>query len=140
MTVLPAGEFGQRAAARLRDERVIWFTTVGADGTPQPNPVWFVWDGAASLLIYNRPDANRLRHIEHRPNVSLNFNHNDRGDDIVVITATAQRDDAVPPPHRKNEYMAKYASAMERVSGSVDAFAAEYPVPVRIDIRRIRGY
>ena len=45
MTVLPdAGTpFGDRVRERLVDEQVIWLTTVGADGTPQPNPVWFLW-------------------------------------------------------------------------------------------------
>ena len=36
------GEFGQRAAERLRTEEVIWLTTVGNDGMPQPSPVWFL--------------------------------------------------------------------------------------------------
>ena len=24
---------------------MIWLTTMGSDGTPQPTPVWFLWDG-----------------------------------------------------------------------------------------------
>ncbi|WAX58089.1 hypothetical protein M6B22_04785 [Jatrophihabitans cynanchi] len=38
MTVLPAAgtPFGDRVRERLADEQVIWLTTVGADGTPQP--------------------------------------------------------------------------------------------------------
>lgn len=44
-------EFGQRVRARLRDEQVIWFTTVGADGTPQPNPVWFIWQGPGGAEV-----------------------------------------------------------------------------------------
>lgn len=35
-------EYGARVARRLQDEQVIWLTTVGRDGTPQPNPVWFI--------------------------------------------------------------------------------------------------
>jgi hypothetical protein len=35
----PATPFGERVARRLREEAVIWLTTMGADGTPQPNPV-----------------------------------------------------------------------------------------------------
>jgi hypothetical protein len=37
-------DFGKRAAERLAKEKVIWLTTVGVDGAPQPNPVWFVWE------------------------------------------------------------------------------------------------
>jgi len=55
--------FGERVARRLRDERLIWFTTVDAKGTPQPTPVWFLWDDATStILIYTgqMPDAWRM--------------------------------------------------------------------------------
>jgi predicted pyridoxine 5'-phosphate oxidase superfamily flavin-nucleotide-binding protein len=34
--------FGERVRRRLREEQVIWITTVGKDGTPQPNPVGFL--------------------------------------------------------------------------------------------------
>jgi PPOX class probable F420-dependent enzyme len=140
MSALPSGAFGDRVRSRLRDEMVIWFTTVGADGTPQPNPVWFVWDGADSLLIYNRADANRVAHVAARPEVSLHFDGNGRGGDIVVLAGTARRDTNQPPPHENNDYLAKYRDAMIRVSGSSEQFADDYPVPIVIDIRRVRGH
>lgn len=140
MSVIPQGAFGERVAARLREERVVWFTTVGADGTPQPNPVWFLWDGEASVLIYNHHAAHRLRHVEQRPNVSLHFGSDSGGNDVVVLVGTARRDDRVPPPHEHPDYVAKYGAAMARVSGTPEQFAADYSVPLRIDIRRVRGF
>ncbi|HEV7203655.1 MAG TPA: TIGR03667 family PPOX class F420-dependent oxidoreductase [Jatrophihabitans sp.] len=138
--MIPDGEFGERVAARLRDEMVVWLTTVGADGTPQPNPVWFLWDGDATLLIYNRPDALRLGHIDARPTVALNFDGNGRGGDIVVLSGTARRVPATAPAHENAAYVAKYAEAMTRVSGSPAEFAVAYPVAVAIDVRRVRGH
>jgi PPOX class probable F420-dependent enzyme len=140
MSLLPEGAFGERVARRLREERVIWLITVGADGTPQPNPVWFLWDGADSVLVYNRPNAQRLAHVAARPNVALNLDGNGQGGDIVVLAGTARRDDSLPGPDANAEYLAKYRAAMERVSGTVEQFAAEYAVPLRIAIRRIRGH
>jgi PPOX class probable F420-dependent enzyme len=140
MSVIPAGPFGERVAIRLRAEPVIWLTTVGADGTPQPNPVWFLWDGASSLLVYNRSDAARLRHVGERAKVALNLDGNGQGGDIVVLAGTARRDESAPPPDRNDGYLAKYADAMARVSGSVEQFAAQYPVPLRIEVRRVRGH
>lgn len=140
MNVLPGGAFGDRVRNRLRDERVIWFTTVGADGTPQPNPVWFLWDGAGSVLIYNRADANRVAHVAARPNVSLHFDGNGRGGDIVVLAGVARRDGNQLPSHENDGYLAKYRESMVRVSGSTEQFAADYPVPIVIDIRRVRGH
>ncbi len=31
--------------ARLREEVIVWLTTVRSDGQPQSVPVWFLWDG-----------------------------------------------------------------------------------------------
>ncbi len=41
--------YGERVRRRLTGEMTIWLTTVGRDGTPQPNPVGFLWDGGDSL-------------------------------------------------------------------------------------------
>jgi PPOX class probable F420-dependent enzyme len=140
MTDWPAGEFGERVRRRLRDDRVVWLTTVGRDGTPQPNPVWFLWDAATSVLVYNRPDAQRLRHVADRPQLALNLDGNGRGGDIVVVTGVAAVDRSVPPADANDAYLAKYRDDMVRVSGSVEAFAAQYSVPLRIDVRRVRGH
>jgi PPOX class probable F420-dependent enzyme len=140
MSVVPSGEFGARVVQRLRDAYVIWLTTVGDDGTPQPNPVWFVWDGDDTLTVYNRTDAHRLAHIDDRPNIAVHLDGNGRGGDIVVLAATAEQAPGVPPPHENADYVAKYADGMNRVSGSAEQFAADYPVPLRIRIRRIRGF
>ena len=58
--------FGQQVARRLREDLIGWLTTVGIDGTPQPNPVWFLWDNE-KLLVYNRTDARRLVNIRRNP-------------------------------------------------------------------------
>jgi PPOX class probable F420-dependent enzyme len=140
MSILPSGTFGSRAAQRLREAYVIWLTTVGGDGTPQPNPVWFLWDGDASLLVYNRPNAHRLTHLDARPNLALHVDGDGRGGDIVVLAGTARRAPEVPPADQHADYVAKYGDGMRRVSGSLEQFARDYAVPVRIDIRRIRGH
>ena len=57
-------EFGQRVQRRLTEERIIWLTTVSEGSTPQPRPVWFLWDGE-TFLIYSRPNTYKLRHIKH---------------------------------------------------------------------------
>lgn len=136
----PASPFGRRVRDRFRDEEVIWLTTVGRDGTPQPNPVWFIWQGDEQILTYNTPTAHRLAHIAARPAVSLHFNSAADGNDVVVARGIAERADSEPPPHESTGYLAKYRAAMLEISGSLEAFAAEYPVPVRIRMTRIRGY
>jgi PPOX class probable F420-dependent enzyme len=140
VSVLPGGSFGERARTRLHDDYVIWLTTVAADGTPQPNPVWFLWDGADSIVVYNRADAHRLAHVDARPQLALHLDGDGRGGNIVVLSATAQRNAELPAAHENADYVAKYGAGMTRVSGSAENFAAEYPVPLQITIRRIRGH
>ena len=42
----PSTEFGARVARRLDEEVVAWLTVVDGAGTPQPAPIWFLWDGS----------------------------------------------------------------------------------------------
>lgn len=135
----PATAFGKRVRDRLQTEYVIWLTTVGPDGTPQPNPVWFWWSDG-EVLVYNLPAARRLTNIRDRPRVALHFNGTDRGGDIVVLTGTTRRDEQAPPAHEAPGYADKYRTGMGRVSGSSAAFGAAYSVALRIRVTRVRGF
>jgi PPOX class probable F420-dependent enzyme len=135
----PSSSFGRRVGRRLHEERVIWLTTVAADGTPQPNPVWFLWrdDG---FLIYNRPDARRLQHVSSRPQVSLHFDGNGQGGDIVVFGGRAEVLGDEPLPSQSKGYLEKYRDAMLRVSGDLEAFAHHYPVALLVRPLKVRGF
>ena len=135
----PSTPFGERVVRRLRDEHLIWLTTVGADGTPHPNPVWFLWDGE-SFLIYSLPDAARLPHIERNPRVSLNLDGNGRGGDIIVIAGDARisRDD--PPGDEVPEYTEKYKEFIARSFGTAAEFARRYSVAIRVTPTKVRGH
>jgi PPOX class probable F420-dependent enzyme len=139
MTVFPDNEFGARAHRRLTASQVGWLTTVGADGTPQPNLVWFALDGD-TLLVYNQPVARRLGHVRRNPRVSLHLDSDGRGGDSVVVTGTAEIVDGHPPATEVPVYIDKYRVAAERVSGDVTAFAASYSVALRIRVDRVRGF
>jgi len=135
----PSTPFGERVAQRLREDPVIWLTTVGADGTPQPNPVWFLWDGQ-SFLTYNRADAKRLVHIKRNPRVALNFDGNGRGGDIVVMTGEARINDDDPPVDQVPAYVDKYKDFISRMNYDPEAFAKGYPITVRITPTKVRGF
>ena len=83
--------FGARAARRLENEEIIWLTTVKNGQTPQPSPVWFLWDGE-TMLIYSRPATQKLRNIAANETVSLNFHSDSEGGDVVIFTGTARVD------------------------------------------------
>jgi PPOX class probable F420-dependent enzyme len=135
----PETPFGERVARRLRDEVVIWLSSVAADGTPQPNLVWFLWDGA-TFLVYSLPDAARLSHIARNPRVSLHFDGNGSGGDIIVFACEARVAPDEPSADQNTAYLAKYRARIERSFGNPAAFAARYSVPLRLTPLKIRGH
>lgn len=134
-----ATAFGERVRRRLTDEMTVWLTTVGPDGTPQPNPVGFLWDGGNSLLIYSQAEARRLANIRRQPLVSLNFDSNG-GDDIVILTGTAEILDDYPAVPGNPAWLEKYGQAIDARFGSAVKFAERFSVPVRIRLGRVRGF
>src|SRR3954451_23040874 len=84
-------EFGARAGAHLRDDGVVWLTTVSPRGAPLPMPVWFHWDGDESVVVYSQPGA-RVRNLESNAHVTFNFAGEGRGGDIVVLSGAATLD------------------------------------------------
>jgi len=137
----PSTPFGERVARRLRDERLIWLTTVDAKGMPQPTPVWFLWDEATStLLIYSRADAKRLAHLQQNSLVALNFDGNGSGGDIIVITGRAKVSLADPPADRLPAYVEKYRDFIARRYTTPENFASIYSVALRVRPSAIRGH
>lgn len=135
-----ATDFGARAERRLRQDRIGWLVTISQDGTPQPNAVWFVWDGAR-VLIYSMPNQAKLKHIARHPQVALHLDSQADGDDIVVLVGTAAVDATAPPANENPAYLEKYAAEMVRLElGTPDVMAQTYSVAIRITPSKVRGF
>lgn len=131
---------GKRAAERLRSESIAWLTTVGNDGTPQPNPVWFLWDGADGVVVYNATKANRVNHVKARPQVSLHFDSHDGGDIVVIRGAAAEAAD-LPSSDQNAEFQAKYGASIKGGPWKTpEQFDRDYPHKLRITIQGVRGF
>jgi PPOX class probable F420-dependent enzyme len=148
--VLPDPEtpFGQAVRERLREEHIIWLTTVAPSGTPQPNPVWFLWQpdpddewGDGSFLIFHDNSAQRLRTLTERPRVSLNFN-SVKGGGIVVFTGAIEVLHGHPAAHEVPEYAAKYNPLLQVMGRdrNLAEFMARYSVASRVRPDRVRGF
>jgi PPOX class probable F420-dependent enzyme len=139
-TIDESTEFGARATRHLREDAVVWLTTVGTSGAPAPNPVWFLWDGADTVLTWNLPTAARVGHIGANPRVALNFDGNGHGGDIVVLAGTAVVDPSRPAADAVADYVAKYAEDIPRIGHTPASFAAQYSTPIVVTLERLRGH
>ncbi len=130
---------GAQVARHLREDRVAWLTTVTPGGAPVPSPVWFWWDGDASVFVFSLPDTARTRNIEANPRVSINFAGDGYGGDIVILSGRATLSDA-PPAHEVAPYVKKYGWGFERLRMTPQQFAQRYSVPIRIRLTKVRGH
>ncbi len=139
MTIDLSSDLGSRVATRLRDERVIWLTTTAADGTPQPNPVWFLWNGE-NVLIFSVPSQAKLANIRRNSRVSLNFNSDTYGGQVAIITGPAAVDPAGPSETEVAGFGAKYDDGITSIGLTLQTFLEQYSVPIRVTPEKLRGF
>ena len=135
----PGTEWGRSAERLLRSEEVAWLTTLRADGSPWPNPVWFVWDGE-TFLVYSRAESLKLRHIARDSRVAVNLNGEGWDLDVVVVSGLARLASGEPPVDRAPAYLEKYSSAIERLGMTVPEYTAAFSIPIRITPTGVRGH
>ena len=130
-------DFGRAVDARLKNDEVIWLTTVTPKGVPQPNPVWYHWDGE-KILVYSQPGSFRIRNLQHNPMVSLNLQGVDvLGNGVVVMVGEAKMVFGYQKMHP--EYEQKYAKYLADINQTVEKMVADYSVEITIYPSRVRG-
>lgn len=132
-------DWGRSAERRLRTAEVIWLTTLRADGSPWPNPVWFVWDGE-SFLVYSRPESLKLRHIARDPRVTLHLNGEGWELDVVVVAGEARIAPEEPPVLETPAYLEKYRESIARLGMTEPEYSEAFAVPIRITPAGFRGH
>ena len=131
--------FGRHVNRRLRDEKIVWLTTMDSENTPQPRPVWFQWD-RKTVLNFSQQNKAKLRHISHNPRVSLSFNTDEDGGDVAVLIGTAKIIDAAPDPNRVKTYLRKYREDIRHLGMSVEEFSHSYSMPILVTPQSMRGF
>lgn len=130
-------EIPEEARRRIADDRVVWLTTVTGRGAPSPNPVWFVPDGD-DLVVFSAPDSHKVHNIAERPLVTVHFNSDRDGGDVVVITGEAELTHGQPPSEFRG-YLDKYRADIEGpLQMTVEAIDQTYDTKVRVRPLRVR--
>jgi PPOX class probable F420-dependent enzyme len=121
---------------RLREDVIVWLTSVRPDGRPHAVAVWFLWDGE-SFLIFSRPNNQKVRNLHHNTNVVLAVDNTDNGADPITIEGTAvllaPGEVALTLP----AYIKKYGEDIKRIGFTAEQMAAEYSQPIRITPTRV---
>lgn len=130
-------EFSDEVAMRLGDEQLIWLTTTKADGTPLPNPVWFLWN-AGEFVVLTVPESVKWKNMRRNPSVAFNFNSTSvDGSDVAIFQARAQLDCAAMSDAEFQAYLTKYDRGMKRLGLTSDLLKSSYQ-PVRFKLLKYR--
>jgi len=125
------------AAKRLRDELIVWLTTVSRQGQPRSSPVWFWWDGDA-FHLFSQPRKPKLLNIAANPLVSLHLEGGREGEDIVVFEGRAKIVRNGQAATSFPEYIGKYRRPIASYGWTPESFAADYAVPIMVRPTRVR--
>ena len=138
-TIDTSTEFGAKVAQRIEDQKLAWLTTISADGTPQPNPVWFIWNDGA-FIIFSQPNQAKLSNIRRTGRVSFNLESIDE-ETITIFTGRAE---IVPyesiPQTLLERYAQRYAEGLKNLKMTRAEYEAAYTVPIRFTPERLRGW
>jgi PPOX class probable F420-dependent enzyme len=133
-------DFGRAVEQHLKEEYVIWLTTIDSHFTPQPRPVWFLWE-YETILVFSQRGAYKIKHIMQHPRVSLNFNTDKSGDKhVIVMTGDASIDTSGVNPNQVPAYLEKYKTGIADLNMTPEAFTAEYATLLRISPSELRGW
>ena len=132
--------FGARAARHLREDLVIWLTTVSATGASAPNTVWFFWNGAATVPMYSLPDAGQVGHLEANPEgiAELRRGRHRRRHRILADGRRGAARSASRRPGPGVPGQVRRAHPSDRLHA--ERFARHYSLPVTMTLTRLREH
>jgi len=128
-----------RIAQALDSALIGFLTAVNQGGQPQTSPVWFIRDGD-TLVVYNKADTPRLGSIASNSQMAFHLRGDSQGRGAVLLEGRAVAAPDLGPSYELTVYVEKYQEEMERIGWTPKTFHDDYPVPIRIEITRVRSW
>jgi PPOX class probable F420-dependent enzyme len=122
---------------RLRDNVILWLTSVRPDGRPHAVAVWFLWDGDA-FVIFSRPRNQKIFNIQQNSRVLLIVDDSHLGADPIVIEGEATLLAPGEIDLTTSAFVEKYGERITHIGYTPASMAAAYSQSIRvIPIRRL---
>jgi len=125
--------------AALRDDPVVWLSSVQTDGRPHLVPVWFHWDGDR-IVAFSKPHARKVDNLRDQPSVMLAVGTLGPEFDVELIEATAELPDEPAERIMPEGFGAKYRELLHRAGLTAQRFAEVYSQPIVLRPTRFLGY
>ena len=129
----------QQAEDALRDDQVVWLSSVQADGRPHVVPVWFHWDGER-IVAFSKPHARKVDNLRDQPRVMLAVGTPGPDFEVELIEATAELPDSSASDVMPAGFGAKYRELLRRAGLTAQRFAEVYSQPIVLRPTRFLGY
>ena len=127
------------AVTALRDDPVVWLSSVQRDGRPHLVPVWFHWDGEC-IVAFSKPHARKVDNLRDEPRVMLAVGTPGPDFEVELIEATAELPDRPAAELIPDGFGAKYRELLRRAGLTVQRYAEVYSQPIVLRPTRFLGY
>lgn len=125
--------------AALRDDSVVWLSSVQPDGRPHLVPVWFHWDGER-IVAFSKPHARKVENLRDQPSVMLAVGTPGPEFEVELIEAIAELPKRPADEVMPEGFGAKYRDLLHRAGLTVQRFAEVYSQPIVLRPTRFLGY
>jgi len=115
---------------RLRENIIIWLSSLRPDGRPHTVAVWFLWDGE-QVLIFSKPNQ-KVSNLRQHAQVTLALDNTNLGADPIVIDGTAELFDDPAINTTLPAYVAKYGERIKRIGYTPETMSQAYSQAIRI--------
>jgi PPOX class probable F420-dependent enzyme len=127
------------ANTALREDPVVWLSSVQRDGRPHLVPVWFHWDGER-IVAFSKPHARKVDNLREQPYVMLAVGTPGPEFEVELIEATAELPDRSAADLMPEGFGPKYRELLRRAGLTVQRFAEVYSQPIVLRPTRFLGY
>jgi len=132
--------FGADVIKRLEVQKLAWLTTMDSKGTPQPNPVWFIWDDGV-IYIFSKPNQAKLSNIARSGRVAINLEATADEEHVTIFTGQAEIiDRADLPADVLGRSAERYKDGMTGIQMTRAEYEAAYAIPIRFTREKLRGW